>query len=253
MGVQETIEVSSSGIEAARGKVVGRYVDNKFGHASALSTTRGLIWELNRPYTKLSAPTTLSFSSSSAEDASGGAEMLTSTIFGLNENYEEVSEVVTWTGQAVGTTVNQFIAFHRNKPLTGAPNVGNLYFYDDTGTATDGVPDNLDLIVGYVAAGDSYTHQCWYMVPANKTGYVTNYFASSFNNSNVYAIVQIDIQEFGAPDGIKRRFTVSRGSLDKRLGAPIVLPAKSIIQFTGASSSGTIDISASFDLQLLDD
>ena len=161
---------------ASSNEVNGYKVVHKFGHNLDVITFYETLWSHGGIYSYLDNDTILKVSSSSANDSSSGTGARTVKIQGLDSNYFEIEEVVTLNGQTPVNTEKSYLRVYRAQVLTAGSsreNEGDIYF--GTGTVTAGIPANV-----YMEIPDGYnqTMMAVYTIPANKTGYMTMFYAS---------------------------------------------------------------------------
>lgn len=217
----------------------------KFGFYDSIGTTERTVWD-GAGSTNANSPATasqLQVSSSDANDTSAGTGARTVTISGLDSNYEQQSEVVTLAGQTPVVTSGTYVRCNRLMVETagsGGQNADNIYAY--TGDATDGVPDDANLIYSLITAGKNQTLQCNFTMPADRVGFLRFFGISSFGNSNAFATVRLLVRPFGGVWQTKDQLVLTRGFVTVPV-AEVITP-KSDIEIRAAASSGTIDVSA---------
>lgn len=104
------------------------------------------------------------------------------TIQGLDTDYNFVEETLTLTGTSpvAGSTI-----FHR---------VNRAFMHDDTNVGKISVK-NGTTVVTEIAAGYGQTLQCFYTIPAGKTGYMLNIQASASKNQET--VLSLFTRPFG--------------------------------------------------------
>ncbi len=226
--------------------------NTKFGFNGAVNTTAETIWTQSNAYTWNSAAQ-LEVTSSDVDDTSAGAGARTVTIEGLDANYAEISETIDMNGQtadAGSTTTASFLRVNRMYVATaGATGVNEGVIYASTGDQTVGVPNDLTTIRARIDASAGQTLQCVYTVPADKTLYLYQIWASS---ASTVASAQIDFltSENGGPWQTKQRFACQQGSVIAPYNFPLVIPERTDIEMQATSSTGDIDVSGSFEFLL---
>jgi len=167
---------------------------NKFGYLSAATTTFATVWDGTSPYPYATSPLVATVVSSVPASDDGG----TVEIQGLDQDYNEATEIVT-IGGATGTVT--FLRVFRacmKTSTTGATNVGNVTI------SINGAQ------VAIIKAGSGQTLMAIYTIPAGKTGYLIKFqgsvekakevtfrimsrpFGDSFNNTGQFG-------SFGSP------------------------------------------------------
>ena len=168
-------------LDLAQGKLSGFSKNNKLGKNSLINTNSvpEFITEQGGVYTgfPLTDVGTLSLVSTSANDTAGGSGAREITIFGLNEDWEPISESVSLNGLTPVATVQQFRRAH-------------TMFLSDSGDMSVASPNNIGLITAYHTAVPANvfltilpnigsSNYAVYTVPAGKTGIITNYFGDT--------------------------------------------------------------------------
>lgn len=101
-------------LAVAAGLVEGATALTKFGvNAAAPLGTKIDLWDVGGDYIFLTAAETLQLSSDDADDNAAGTGARTVEIFGLDANYDPISEVVTLNGTTPVLTANQYIRCNR--------------------------------------------------------------------------------------------------------------------------------------------
>jgi hypothetical protein len=83
-------------------------------------------------------------------------------IIGLDENWNEVVQTVVLDGQNKVSLTTELIRINLVQSLIDLD--GNVYVYED-GSITEGIPDNLGLVRGYVSYEDNISQMAVYSVP----------------------------------------------------------------------------------------
>ena len=159
-------------LQVARGQIMGHEVVNVFGYASAVSTTFVSIWENNAAYVFPTVASTMVVSSSSVSDT-----VVSVQIFGLDVNYNRITEVVALNGTTGVTTVNSYFRIN-NVITTIGTAVGTITVKNAGGTT-----------YAQIAIGAGKTNMSVYTVPAGYTAYLTQFdaFSSTSVTSGVFA------------------------------------------------------------------
>ena len=161
---------------ASSGEMAGYDVIHKFGHNLDINSSYETLWSAGGDYSYLSSATTLTISSSDANDDDGDTGARTVLVQGLDTNYNEIEETVTLNGQTAVNTSNEYLRVYRMIVQTaGSSNHNEGIVYAGTGTVTSGVPAN---IYAEIPAQYNQTMMAVYTIPADKTGYMTHFYAS---------------------------------------------------------------------------
>lgn len=262
-GALSTFE-KSSGLSIASGDVTGSSFVHKFGQAPDFDTTDNevTVWDgandggINQMVYTFSATAAIDSISSSNTGDTG-----TVSIQGLDTNFALVTQTVTLNGQtrvALGTSL---LRAFRMSNTSSATFLGEIYVYENT-AITSGVPNDKTKI-RIVVNGANQTLMAVYTIPAGKTGYVRDFYASTAGASKTSEYII----------KLKARLYVSgayRAWLTKHLTAisdagtsyikhdyiePEVFPEKTDIIMTAQATAGGATgctIAAGFDIVLVD-
>lgn len=222
----------------------------KFGHNISVGTTLETLWNAGGRYSYLETATQLTISSDDANDTLLGTGLRTVSIAGLDADWLPQSEIVNMNGQAGTLTAGSYIRVFRMVSQTAGSSGGNEgQVYAGTGALTAGVPAN---IYAQINALDNQTLLGVYTIAANRTGYLfTNEF-SSFGNANAFATVKLLVRPFGSVFQTKDERLVTRGSVDVIRKYPLELEGKTDIEMAARASSGTIDVTGTFQILEID-
>ena len=240
---------SFTGIQLAKGLVYKHKAEFKFGFNPAVGTSEESVWDAGGVYAYPGSASTMTVSSSSANDAADGTGARTVVIAGLDANYAEASETITLNGQTAVTTIKSYIRMFRARVLTagsGGTNAGNINI--GTGTVTSGVPANL---YARISAGEGQTLMTIYTVPAGYTAYMQQgTISSGTEQSNKYVTVRLKVRPFGETFQTKALVTLANQFIGFDFGVALAIPEKSDIEARAISSSGENAVAATFSLIL---
>ena len=236
---------AASNIPIAAGEVTGYSDVHKFGLVvGSAGTTWTTVWSAaDTAGTKLypwdTTAGTLSVVSSLGDDTDGGAGTHTITVYGLDTNYNEVSETFTMSGTT--ETAEGVVVFHRvyrAKVSSGSTNVGTIDVFN--GTA----------LVAQIAPGMGQTQMCVYTIPAGKTGYLTRLGASSSKNEST--IVSL----FQRPHLKTFQLTASAMALHQNsqtldFDVPLAFPEKTDLDLRQVGAVNNV-VAADFNIILVD-
>lgn len=243
--------VTDYGIAAKRGFLDGVTTINKFGNNPDIdnSAVFETIWNGGNTYTGFNATGAekVRVSSTNTADTAAGAGARTIEIFGLDANFVEQNETITMDGTSSGVqSVNSYIRLNRAIVRTAGSsnsNQANVTIKPSTTVAN---------IFCVMPAGYNETMICAYTVPADKVGFMTDWFATVSGrvsaNSAVRFIVRPEGETFqvkeeiglrGAGNSIQHRnYTIPKGPFN----------AKTDIKVEANSDTQDTNISAGFDL-----
>ncbi len=228
----------------------------KYGFNATVSTSNDTVWLQEGAYTWSPAASTLSISSSDANDdgAPVGTGALTVVVEGLDANYAEISESVILNGTTVVNTLKLFLRTHRMYVATvgtGLTNAGVIYAADTGGVyTTPGIPDAATDIRSTIGVGEGQTLQAFYTVPAGYTAYLTRVSAGSVDGTNATTIT-LRARTFGGAFRTKQKFVVFKGSFAQQHDVPLVFTEKTDIEMLADAALSTTDVAADFDLILV--
>ena len=250
-------------LNVARGLVSGMSVVHKWGRApSGVQTTLTDIWcraDATPTQQIWVCPTAARVhaivSSSASDDGSPvGVGARTVTIYGLTSwSTAEVSETVTLNGTGAVNTANSYVIIHRMKVATNGasgPNVGTI-------TATAAVDGT---VTGTILPGNGQTEMAIYGVPSTQTAYLTELHAS-MNDSGATSRVDLQLRLCDDPASSPTVFRLSRSFQITNTGVsaynetfvpPLRIPGPTIIKLSGIGSAADLDVSAAYDLIIVD-
>ena len=139
-------------LQIARGQIAFHKTIFKFGFNPDIDDSLETVWAEGGLYSYLSSATVLKVSSSSTADDEGSTGAETVELFGLDDNYNEIIEVITLDGQTSVDTTKEYLRINRmivRSAGSSGTNAGVIYA--GTGTVTAGVPANK---YATVAAGN---------------------------------------------------------------------------------------------------
>lgn len=135
-------------------------------------TTLADIWDQGGVHTLPTAAFTFGVSSSSASDTAAGTGAQTVEVDIIDANYKAYTFVVALNGQTKVVDTNLVLGSWRINDVrvkswgSGLSNAGDIYVYDQTDTATAGVPQTATKIFAKVLAGANLSRGAFYTVPA---------------------------------------------------------------------------------------
>lgn len=220
-------------IRIANGQTKGVSHINKFGFHGA-TTTSTTVWDGDSDYSypTTAGPITLT---------TGGADSGSTVEFqGLDSNYEEVSEIITGTTSG-GTGTQPFIRVFRGTMT----NHTGINAADMTATINGET-------AAIISAGEGQTLMALYTIPANKTGYLKHLHAAPTKKDND-TIITLKARPTGGVFNTKGKFASSGEVIHYDYHVPLKFDEKTDIEIKAENQAASGDISALFDLILLDD
>ena len=176
-------------------RVVNQNKDFISGTNPLIGTNREDIWLLGGTYNWLTAPTTLEIVTNDIDDGLGGAGANAIALIGLDENWDEITEIVLLTGNGTSSpTTNTFIRLNRAVVV----NVGTLRGsnFNDIEIQASGGGVVIGAITGYDTPGNSdygygISQLGLFSIPRNK-----NFIVEDLT-INVSGGKQVNVQAFG--------------------------------------------------------
>lgn len=260
------LHTSDAMLGIARGNVAGMSSVNKFGRNIEVdSGTSADVWDGGKATNGVSliwvAPTQARIhnivSSSASDDGDpAGVGARTIRIYGLTDwDTKETSEDITLNGTTNVATSNSYVIIHRMRVLTkGATsvNVGNI----SATAATDAT------VTAQILANEGQTQMAIYGIPSNQTAYLYSYYASMNKSGGALAgLVDVSLRVNPEPDVELTNFlvrhtvglqTVGTSAYNHEFKFPKPLAGPAILKAQVASGTNDMDVSAGFDLVLVD-
>lgn len=247
-------------LEIARGNVTGMSIINKFGRAPAgVQTTATDIWSRSDSAATQkiwTAPTTArihAIVSDSASDASAGVGARTVRVYGLTGwAANEVSEVVTLNGVTPVNTANSYVIIHRMKVLTSGATSINVGVISAT-AATDAT------ITAIISAGQGQTQMAIYGVPSTQAAYLKSFYVyMNDSTATTRADVQLRLNENPNVQLLNfinkfdvQLYNAGLSGINHTYMLPIKFAGPCIIKVQAIANTADVDISAGFDLILV--
>ena len=224
----------------------------KFGQNASVGNSIETIWLEGGLYAYPPSATTMTVSSSDANDTSAGTGARTVLISGLDGSYNEISETITMNGQTPVTTSNSYLRVNRALVLTagsGGVNAGIIYV--GTGTVTAGVPANKYTTIN--GDGTNQSLQAFWTVPAGYTAYIYQTNISTGTSSATPAILKtlLVVRPFGGVFNTKEIITLHEGNHLQDYSFPLKITEKSDIEFRAESSSASVTYNVSASLNIM--
>jgi hypothetical protein len=239
-------------LQVAQGQIAYHKHVYKFGQNAVVGNSVETIWQQGGLYSYPPSATTMTVSSSNANDTSAGTGARTVQIVGLDGDYNEISETIILNGQTAVTTTNSFLRVNRGIVLTagsGGVNAGIIYV--GTGTVTSGVPANIYTTIN--GDGTNQSLQSFWTVPANYEAYIHQTNISTGNSSNTPAVLKtlLVARPQGGVFNTKEIIVLTDGNHLQNYTFPIKLTEKTDIEFRAESSSGSVNFNVSASMNIL--
>ena len=245
------IPISDFNLQVVSGSITGYTSVNKFGKNDVCGATQEEVWDGNRAYIWA---TTASITHIRSAVDSAITQGVVCEVQGLDTNYDLVVQNATTDGADSTTEVALTTALRR---------VFRVKVLDDTTMDQDiwvgPNPATAANSSAIVQAGNNQTLMAIYTVPAGKTAYMTNYYATANPNSAAGTLFITKLWARDNTNGYAKQLKHTKG-LDKDATSGFQHPftpyykflEKTDIFITGEAGSNTVSISAGFDLILID-
>lgn len=242
-------------VEVARGNVSGQSLVHKFGRNDAVASG---VWEL---ISQLSAATSFRSSASTvrikaggnAADTAAGAGAREITVVGIDDNLAEITETIaTAGGSASSATTASFWRIYRAYVSAvgtyGVANTGIITIEDSGGAA--------DMLI--IAAAEGQSQHAAYTIPTGKTGYLTSIHldVDAGKAADFRFFIRENFNDTSAPMSAKRLtlyWDGVLGTVDFKPEGPIEFPALTDIWIEAEGSGAGTEVSADFEILIIDD
>lgn len=216
----------------------------KFGNNEAVGTGAFEdIWDSGGTEVLLSSAETMTIVSDSTEDGPAGTGTREMIMFGFNNDYDPIQEVITLNGTTPIVTQQEFLRVYRAYATdTGSngSNVGNITF-----TATVAGTAHASIEVG-----ESQTQKTQFTIPRGFYGLLLYIHLSALKNDQYKA--ELRVKEFGQAE----RTLMVNQSFESiptlRFDVPYLIPPRADMKIRAINTaSGQADISAFYELVLV--
>ena len=216
--------LTDQNLQVSRGLIRGSVARNIFGYQTSVTTSFIPAWEFASVYAYPGSAITMTVTS-----ASGSDDGKTLLILGLDENYTEISDVVTINGAG---DINTNIPFFRINDViltSGVTNIG-LITIQNTGKTVN---------YAGVRAGDGRNQASIYTVPADKCFFL--YRIDAFSNDSTASkpglFRNFSQNSNGQKYNVARTTFFNQMNIQRRI--PFKYNEKTDIQFQLQTASGT--------------
>lgn len=238
-------------LQVSRGQIPWHYPQFKFGFNPDIDNALETVWAEGGLYSYLSAASVLKVSSSSLDDAATQTGARQVEIYGLDADYNEISEIVQLAGQTAINTSNSFLRVNRmivRSAGSGGANAGVIYA--GTGSISSGVPANK---YATIAAGDNQTLMALWTVPAGYTAYLyETHVTAACTTSNKLLTATIVARPEGEVFQVKDKFgiQIDGGDIRQVYNFPLKFTEKTDIEVRAISDAGAAnaEVSAGLDM-----
>lgn len=249
--IKNIANTPNAGIVISSGEMTGVSSLFKFGRNPSVGTTEEVLWDGGGTYEFLSSAETLDVVSSSTDDDDGGLGAQSLIINGLDENYDEISEVVVMDGTNPVTTTKSFLRVYRAIVLTAGTE--STTADANIGTITISPSISTTKTQAVLLPRNGQTLMMVYTVPRGKTMYVTGLSASS--GTGQAAVITAKVRNgvgVGAAFSVKYSLDLFQGAFNGPLQSPFLVPEKTDVVINGKAALSTVQVSASFGAWIVD-
>ena len=230
------------GVALALGAIPYASGISKFGYNSAVGTIKETIWDAGGLYPWPTTIETVSVVSSSASDTSAGIGARSIMVSGLDADYIQQDELVILNGVTPVITTKTWSRVFRAYTVVAGSNNSTVGIISITQTTSGN-------LLAQIIDVNNQTLQAVYTVPAGKSGYLESGVASVGKGKDVQIYYLIR-----TPGGVFRvghTALLYENSYVYKFAAVGLLPEKTDIEVRG-QSTGTVSVSAAFELILID-
>jgi len=196
-------------------------------------------------------------STSTSDDGSpAGVGARTIQVYGLTDwGSKETSEVITMNGTTNVPTVNSYVIIHRMKVLTKGATSSNVGTIKATAIGGGG------LVTAQINVGKGQTQMAICGIPSTQTAYMTHYYASANKAGGTTGLANIRLLVNPEPNTELINFVHKHTQALIATGNSYIrheyqpyfkIPGPAIIKMQALSGAADMDISAGFDLILVD-
>lgn len=233
-------------VEISEGNVAGHTPVSRFGFNAAVGTSIEDIWLGSSLYVFPTVAQQMSIVSNSAQDAADGSGARTVTVFYLDSNYGEHTEVVSMNGTtAVLTTATNI--FRVNEFMTATVGSNSTAVGQITISAVGGTP-----IYRYIFPGFNRSRGSHYTVPAGKTLFI-NHWTTGVGGLNAANLVRVtfrstynDVSGAQLTAGLffipQAEIAMPNGVVDRHFDFPLKFPAGTDIKVSAFTDGGSCSV-----------
>lgn len=232
--------------DVVEGEVPGHSLVHKFGrNASIDAATRETVWSHGGVYVWQTTADKITVVSDDANDTFGGTGAWNVEIFGLDVDYNEISELLFLNGTSPVTSDASFLRSNRGivraAGLDGVSgvNAGTLEFVD-SGTGA--------IHLGAVEPGTNQSQNAFYTVPAERSAYIVSVTGSATRGSAASVDIDLKVRPFGEVFQLKGTFGAGSQSPEgtRPILGGIAVGAKSDIIFDAGTTANNMQVSVEF-------
>jgi hypothetical protein len=250
---------AENGLAIAKGEVGGTSFIHKFGNAPDFDIADGLVTIWDGANDAINTPMQYVYSATNDIDSissSDNGDTQDIEIIGLDINYNEVTQTVTLTGQTTATLSTPLLRVFRMINRGSTSTSGFVYCYINGATVVSGVPSTASDVRAVINNGNNQTSMAVYTIPAGKTGYMRDWYASTSGarKTSVH-VIHLDARPFGEVFQLKHVTSlIAAGTSSKqhRYEEPEIFLEKTDIEMQGSTDEDVASVAAGFDIVLVD-
>jgi hypothetical protein len=227
--------------EIATGKLLNYGGRGQYGLNNDVGTTFEILWDYSGGSPFISGATTVKLTSTSTADTTQ-----TISVFGVDGDYNEQTEVATLNGRNPVTLTNTFLRVLDIENTGVVPLVGTVYAAGLNATYAAGVPQEPSLVLNSITLGNEKSLAAIYTIPAGYRGYIIEWHGSTSLDKTSTIALQTRI--FGDVFVTRRNIKVYRSSFNNAFAMPMVVEEKADIQMAAFAKTAGGEITGGFHL-----
>ena len=219
-------------LEIAKGNIKDHVSVNKFGYSDNINSSYSCVCDNGGVYAWDTTPGIATLVSDNASDVS------TIRIYGVLSDFSSFTEDVVLTGTTPVNTTN-----------TDIKHIYRAYTVDD-GLLGD-ITITLDSsVVAKILYDNNRTLMATYVIPKGYTGYILQ--GNTATGQGKEATVQFRVRTNDTVFQTVHVATIYENNYTYKFPIPLKLPEKTVLEVRAKTTSGTINVSATFDLILIE-
>lgn len=250
--ISSPLPVRDTMLEIAKGNITGHSVVNKFGQNALCGSTHEEIWDGNVAYVW---PTTASITHIRTATDTPAMDGMVVEIQGLDTNYDLV--IQTKAIDAATSTATEVALDTPLRRVFRMRALSSLVTTDPIWVGATGMSATTASAI--IQTGNNQTLMAIYTVPAGKTAYMTNYYATANPTVAAGSLFEVRLWARDNVNGYAPQLKHTQG-LDKDATSGFrhafspyyKFTEKTDIFLTGQAGTSTVSISAGFDLIVVD-
>ena len=240
--------------ETALGRRQGASTWNKFGYNLDVDTAASeTIWEPGGTFARMTTADTLDLVSSSVADDDGSTGANSLVLYGVDENWETQTEVISLNGIGAVTTVNQWLGLNRAAIFLAGTGLGNAGKITITATSAATIQATIPI-------GQGTTQQCLFFVPVSHQAlidwlYINVNKISAGGSPRVTLIGEVFSAVSNAMYEVYRTTidTAVENTVELKPSQPFIIGEKSILTFKATTTVNNTEANVRFSLILVRD